>query len=166
MKKIIRQFTLVLTISLGFAVSSCTDDSSNPTTSGSNGSMTCKINGSSWTGKGSTFNNSLNIDMTSGNHLIIDGKDENDTRIVLTANGDKPGTYVLDVPNSKFDAGASLQIMDNGQRVIATTTDVTITITSLDQSSQKASGSFRFVSDDNKYDVTSGTFKDLHFEIK
>ena len=167
MKQMLKTTTLIAFFALGMFLSSCSEESTNPSGGDSSkGTVSCKINGNTWTGKSSTFNNILNIDNVSGNQFILDARDENDTRIVFTADGDAPGTYKLDVANNILKAGASLQLMENGSKVIATVDQATITITALDQSSQKASGSFSFTSDDKKYSVTNCTFKDIHFEIK
>jgi hypothetical protein len=167
MRKFIKPTTFILCLGLLFTISSCSEDSTNPGgDSTASGTAEAQINGSTWTAKSSTFNNILNIDPVAGNQFILDAKDNANTRIVLSVNGDQPGSYVLDVPNTIYNAGASLQLIENGQTVIATIDKATVTITSINQDTKKASGSFSFSSDDNKYNVTSGKFKEVEFVVK
>lgn len=164
MKSTFKTFFLALGVTGLLFLGACSGDDTTGPGVGS-GQMTADVNGSTWTAVAENFTNILNEDQQSGNHIIIDGEDANGVRIVLSANGDVPGTYILDVSQNKYEAGGTLQTMTNGSQYVGSSVKATVSITAIDKSTKKVSGTFEFSTDDGKYTITGGQFNDLDFII-
>ena len=168
----ISSFALILFFTISF--SSCSEDLTNPAATenpdgengGVTGVMSAKINGDPWAAATENFANILNEDQQSGNQILIDGKDANGIRIILSASGDVPGAYVLDAANNMFNAGASIQLVKNGSQYIGQSVKSTVTLTAVDKTAKRVSGTFSFKTDDDQYTITEGQFKDLSFTIQ
>lgn len=178
MKKLIYFLAL-----LPFTIFSCQqepDPEPNEPNPGSTGSMTCTLDGNSFTA--TSFNNTL-IRITSGNptgkRLDLRGTDANGLQLILSCAITSSNTGE-DMPITTYTTGSTeyealITLIQNNQTLgMATSSEDdhgTIVITSLDASAHTCSGTFefdamKFNGDTTMYNGVNGQFSGLVYSVQ
>ena len=158
MKKISLIITLFVVL---FSLNSC-DDDNNTIKNALTASMSATIDGNSWTAV-------TRVTVRESGKFNITGTSIDGQVINLTTFSDSVKTYTLQPPTSMqfsglYNPDATAPATDN---YLATTG--TVTITSIDETNKKVSGTFEFTGKKNlteSVSITNGTFSNLGYQEK
>lgn len=154
MKKLI----VLIFISGIFFSMSCKKDSKITDVINFNASMKCKINGTQWS--------SLTRVTTLGNPTTVNGTNGNSV-LNVSILGNTTGTYTLNTNAGTFQFSATYTNDSGTTDSLYTANNGTATISSIDATNKRISGTFSFQAkntNSNQKTVTEGIFKDLEYQ--
>ena len=156
-----KKITLFILISGLLFTFSCKKDSKITDIVNVSASMKCKINGTSWTAI-------TRVTTKQGNTFLINGTGSIGSEVLnITVLGTTTGTYTLDPLSSLTQFSANLTNSSGVTDSLYTAYEGTVTLSSVDTTSKKISGSFSFKAKNmllNNKQITDGTFTSLTYQ--
>ena len=147
----------ILLVGVVFSIS-CKKDSKITDLVNFSASMKCKVDGTQWS--------SLTRVTTLGNPTTVNGTNGNSV-LNVTILGNTTGTYTLNTNAGTFQFSATYTNDSGTTDSLYTAYNGTATISSIDATNKRISGTFSFQAKNtamNQKTVTEGTFKDLEYQ--